>query len=160
MALINCPECGSEVSKKAKTCPKCGHPIKKKGIGCGPAILIIFLIIIIAGIIGNMSKKSSGPISPEPPKIVSKDELIKKFKEIGREKASADLAGVGIENFAYKSDNLYIYVRDYRWDNLTELQKEKVISIFDTEWSTVVQNRKHQVYILNYETKKVVEYYE
>lgn len=26
MALINCPECESEVSDKAKSCPKCGYP--------------------------------------------------------------------------------------------------------------------------------------
>lgn len=28
MALINCPECGKEVSDKAKTCPNCGNPLK------------------------------------------------------------------------------------------------------------------------------------
>jgi len=27
MALIACPECGSEVSDKAPTCPRCGVPI-------------------------------------------------------------------------------------------------------------------------------------
>lgn len=27
MALINCPECGKEISDKAKTCPDCGYPI-------------------------------------------------------------------------------------------------------------------------------------
>lgn len=30
MALINCPECGKEVSDKATTCPNCGTPLKKK----------------------------------------------------------------------------------------------------------------------------------
>ena len=29
MALINCPECGKEVSDKAGTCPNCGYPLKK-----------------------------------------------------------------------------------------------------------------------------------
>ena len=28
MALIKCPECGSEVSYKAASCPKCGFPIQ------------------------------------------------------------------------------------------------------------------------------------
>jgi len=28
MALINCPECGAEISEKAMSCPKCGHPMK------------------------------------------------------------------------------------------------------------------------------------
>ncbi len=27
MALINCPECGKEISDKALSCPKCGYPI-------------------------------------------------------------------------------------------------------------------------------------
>ena len=27
MALINCPECGKEVSSVAMSCPSCGHPI-------------------------------------------------------------------------------------------------------------------------------------
>lgn len=29
MALINCPECGRQVSDQAQTCPECGHPIKR-----------------------------------------------------------------------------------------------------------------------------------
>lgn len=28
MALINCPECGKEISSKAKSCPNCGCPIE------------------------------------------------------------------------------------------------------------------------------------
>lgn len=27
MALINCPECGKQVSDKANACPNCGYPI-------------------------------------------------------------------------------------------------------------------------------------
>jgi TM2 domain-containing membrane protein YozV len=30
MALINCPECGREVSDAAPNCPNCGHPINKQ----------------------------------------------------------------------------------------------------------------------------------
>lgn len=30
MALIKCPECGNEVSEKAKNCPNCGNPIDTK----------------------------------------------------------------------------------------------------------------------------------
>ena len=30
MALIKCPECGKEISDKAKTCPHCGVPIEMK----------------------------------------------------------------------------------------------------------------------------------
>lgn len=30
MALINCPECGKEISDKAASCPNCGTPIGNK----------------------------------------------------------------------------------------------------------------------------------
>lgn len=30
MALINCPECGKEISDKAKACPHCGYPLSTK----------------------------------------------------------------------------------------------------------------------------------
>ena len=31
MALIPCPECGREVSSKAKACPSCAHPVAENG---------------------------------------------------------------------------------------------------------------------------------
>ncbi len=30
MALIQCPECGKEVSTAASSCPHCGYPLKKE----------------------------------------------------------------------------------------------------------------------------------
>jgi len=30
MALIKCPECGTEVSEKAEKCPKCAYPLNPK----------------------------------------------------------------------------------------------------------------------------------
>ena len=33
MALIKCPECGKEVSSKAKVCPNCGCPVEEMGVG-------------------------------------------------------------------------------------------------------------------------------
>lgn len=40
MALINCPECGSELSDKATSCPNCGVPLnnQKFCIHCGSKI--------------------------------------------------------------------------------------------------------------------------
>ena len=32
MALINCPECGKEISDKAIACPNCGNPINHQGV--------------------------------------------------------------------------------------------------------------------------------
>lgn len=61
MALINCPECGKEVSDKAKSCIHCGYPINVKKIKTNDEIIehskqkkkiimIVFIIIIILGI--------------------------------------------------------------------------------------------------------------
>ena len=32
MALIKCPECGKEISDKARSCPHCGNPIRRNGM--------------------------------------------------------------------------------------------------------------------------------
>jgi len=56
MALVKCPECGREVSDKAKACPGCGRPIAKLGQKASRntgwlAILGIFLLMVAFGII-------------------------------------------------------------------------------------------------------------
>jgi uncharacterized membrane protein YdbT with pleckstrin-like domain len=33
MALINCPECGREVSREATACPQCGYPVAERLAG-------------------------------------------------------------------------------------------------------------------------------
>jgi len=72
MALINCPECGTEVSDRAEKCPKCAYPINKEQIepkiivknkegfflqslnnGCIVVLLIIAAFIIV-GIISSI----------------------------------------------------------------------------------------------------------
>jgi len=64
MALINCPECGKELSDKAISCPKCAFPIRaEKAVrvettedsvltrnrGCADIIIgapLLFLVVI------------------------------------------------------------------------------------------------------------------
>ena len=51
MALINCPECGKEVSNSAESCPHCGFPITKQDNKRIKRIKIwelVFLISLIA----------------------------------------------------------------------------------------------------------------
>ena len=58
MALINCPECGKEISDEAKTCPNCGKPLKKpkekKKVNKKAVIIcaVIMSIMVIGGSIG------------------------------------------------------------------------------------------------------------
>lgn len=49
MALINCPECGKEISSDAKSCPHCGKPVKNgvETAGCGKAVWIIMGLLLI-----------------------------------------------------------------------------------------------------------------
>lgn len=44
MALIQCCECGKEISCHAKTCPNCGYPLKKSGKGFAIASLVLGII--------------------------------------------------------------------------------------------------------------------
>ena len=63
MALINCPECGTQVSNKADKCPQCAYPLKSEpsvksegcflqtmNLGC-TLVFALIAAIIIAGII-------------------------------------------------------------------------------------------------------------
>lgn len=50
MALINCPECGKEISDKAKSCPNCGAKVKKTGIIAVMCIIVMIVVVVIAGI--------------------------------------------------------------------------------------------------------------
>lgn len=54
MALMNCPECGKEVSDSAEQCPHCGFPIAKQNDRTPRKIKgleICFIISLIACIV-------------------------------------------------------------------------------------------------------------
>lgn len=51
MALMNCPECGKEISDQAESCPYCGYPLRLfagrkefRGRGFGVAGLVLGII--------------------------------------------------------------------------------------------------------------------
>lgn len=60
MALINCPECGKEISDQASVCPNCGVKIASSGIEIkstpkknfnGKLIIVAVILIAIVGVI-------------------------------------------------------------------------------------------------------------
>ena len=52
MALINCPECGKEISDKANACPNCGYKTKKEiQVNKKHIIVLMASIIAVVGII-------------------------------------------------------------------------------------------------------------
>ena len=65
MALKICKECGTEISKDAKTCPKCGKDqrnffVKHRGI---TAILLIALICVAVAASNGTNNNSTTPTS-------------------------------------------------------------------------------------------------
>ena len=61
MALIQCKECGKQVSSKAEQCPQCGVKLKKKGIG-----LVGFVVIVVSGM-GMVSALLNPRVKSAPP---------------------------------------------------------------------------------------------
>lgn len=69
MALINCPECGKEISDQVSNCPNCGYPLKKNKsnnskkviVLVGVIVLIIFVsvMIFIANLFFNSNEKKA-----------------------------------------------------------------------------------------------------
>lgn len=83
MALINCKECGQQVSSKADVCPNCGTPLKRKPLGCGAGCGLLILVLIVFGVIGSLipdykDKKSS----IESPRSKAKTQTPKKPVEV------------------------------------------------------------------------------
>lgn len=60
MAIINCKECGTQISTKAESCPKCGAK-QVKTSGCAKFVLIIFGIGFVFALIGNSGRDRSTP---------------------------------------------------------------------------------------------------
>jgi len=73
VALIECRECGGDVSSKAPTCPYCGYPIKKPGIGsteigCGRCLIIVLVGLFLLGYVTT----ECDILKPRPKKSTAK----------------------------------------------------------------------------------------
>lgn len=65
MSLMNCPECGKEVSNEAKLCPNCGHPIKEnakkpKWIWAIAIICGIIALFVLVSAFTDLRKSAAG----------------------------------------------------------------------------------------------------
>lgn len=76
MPLINCPECGKEISDKANSCPNCGCPIyepsaeydeeieeTEKELSVSVASLVCYVLMVLFNILSRMLNSSSILIS-------------------------------------------------------------------------------------------------
>jgi len=72
MALIACPDCGTEVSDKAESCPKCSRPhpaLADRNLVRRPSLLVQWIIIIwgfnfVFALVGWFMTPGSGAKSP------------------------------------------------------------------------------------------------
>lgn len=46
MAIIQCPECGGQISDSAKCCPHCGFK-RKREVGIGTVIVILIAVFFV-----------------------------------------------------------------------------------------------------------------
>lgn len=74
MAMKVCKDCGTEVSKSAKTCPKCGRKLKHTGLRVILGIIIIFIALIaIASNGDNTNQETSSSNTSTNQSIVTKE---------------------------------------------------------------------------------------
>lgn len=117
MALIKCPDCGTDVSNAAPACPKCGRPIaaaksappQKKTSGCAVVVLAIIILAAIGAIFGHgddssssASTGSSAPTTqaaPPTPRKVTKVTADQLFNAYNNNEVATDeaLKGTDVE---------------------------------------------------------------
>lgn len=100
MALINCPECGKEVSDKAGSCPNCGCPISKPGSESGTEVKV-----------GNT------PAAQHPVTITKFSDKGFKFFSSGDEFVNLECTGCG-KVFKYKKSLFSDVTRDSATTNV------------------------------------------
>lgn len=75
-ALINCTDCGREISPNATACPGCGAPVKapraSSGGGCLAAALVIMLVVVFIIVVPALNSPApttatSAPTAPRHP---------------------------------------------------------------------------------------------
>lgn len=62
MALINCTECGKQISDKAKVCPSCGCPLEEMKLG--GIVRIKMPNNVIEGVVGLFSSRKCSVSTP------------------------------------------------------------------------------------------------
>lgn len=109
MALINCKECGKEISDKADKCPNCGFDIKtektkKSAKGCAWVFAALAAIIFIAIAMDNNSGTSIENIDNENLEAYVYSQQI--VEEHLKSPSSADFQTFS-DNLVNQSGNIY-----------------------------------------------------
>ena len=146
MALIKCPECGKEVSDKAKACPHCGFEIaqqkqNKSRLGClfWLLIAVIFIGPCLAAIMNTTETDSSSYYqSQQYKKQIQALQEIKKHKQTlpplkddAPQAVQEYLTSGLISKITLKGNKIYAYIDKNKFLSMKDLllsldSKEKV----------------------------------
>lgn len=72
MSIVECKECGNQVSSKAKSCPNCGAPLKWKTSTFTWLVLFLFIVIIFAKSLEDTKNNQKSTIPDTTPKTTKK----------------------------------------------------------------------------------------
>ncbi|MCY4642651.1 MAG: hypothetical protein OXC41_08170 [Gammaproteobacteria bacterium] len=64
--LVQCKDCGKDVSRSARTCPHCGAKKPYKSTGCFTVIVIFILLLILVGIFSGDSEGQDVEMKADP----------------------------------------------------------------------------------------------
>lgn len=145
MALIKCPECGSEISDKSEVCIKCGCPLRKNVVedDCSnessmvkPTIIIISILValvttcVVLYFIINNDTADTVPVNSNPnivieqmteePTLSWKEEWVNKHIELAVDEVKKDL--LNRDSLQLRKVVCQIYIYD---DNGNEIPNDK-----------------------------------
>ena len=151
--MKTCKDCGTEVSKSAKTCPKCGAKLKG---GIGKVILIILAIIVVFGVAAgatggnkkdsaninssNSSQSSSSTTTTDEHANDQAYQISKKFEtvsepemtiEYGYPKINGSLKNISGKDLSYAQIQFNLYDEDgaqigSAWTNINNLDADGI----------------------------------
>ena len=136
MAMKVCKDCGTEVSKSAKTCPKCGKKLKHSGLR-----VILGIIIVIIGICSLAGDLSTTPTSTTEQgvdtasSVVSKENY-DKVKKGMTEKQVKDILGEPISISENETPGLGTMILKHYQEPLTL----KAIDVYFVEGKVYMKN--------------------
>ena len=132
MALVQCPECGKEVSDTANNCPNCGYPIAQKEVTDNPVSSTIasnapkkkfplkaivgacLLIVLIVGVAFLTKGRNSVVGTWEDSDTLNGYVIIFQFSEDGKFSSSIQVNGTtipgGTGKYEIDGKNLNIYM--------------------------------------------------
>ena len=67
MGLLQCPDCGHEVSSSAARCPHCGRPSRRRAPGIELSGILVIAVVCAGVLIWRLSSQSAPPVESAHP---------------------------------------------------------------------------------------------